>query len=205
MINQIKREEEKMEKHFYIFRHGETALNVQKRWQGSGMDYPLTEKGQTQARQLAQKLHDIELEIIFSSPLLRAKQTAQVLAQEKNIPIEIIDDLRECHYGVAEGQLISDLSQLYPQILQNWNNPDEQYKDISFPQGESKQAALERVLKVIKHLATTQYTNMALAIHGGTMAQLLNHYQIPYTTIPNCATFQLIFDGANFFGQGELF
>ena len=69
-----------MRKEFYVFRHGETELNRQKRWQGSGMDYELNESGRQQAEELAQKLAGKGLEIIFSSPLKRALQTAETVA-----------------------------------------------------------------------------------------------------------------------------
>ena len=125
-----------MRKDFYVFRHGETELNKQKRWQGSGMDYDLNENGIKQAQSLIEKLKDKGLEKIFSSPLIRAKHTADVVAKSLNIPVEICNDLRECFYGDAEGQLITDLQKNVPEIVNNWNNP--QYFDIRFPNGESK-------------------------------------------------------------------
>ena len=70
-----------MRKDFYIFRHGETEFNLQHRQQGSGIDMELTAKGQEQAIALAQKLARCNLDVIFSSPLKRAVQTAQTVAK----------------------------------------------------------------------------------------------------------------------------
>ena len=88
---------------FYIFRHGETDINKQKRWQGSGTDVDLNETGRVQAACLFDKLKDKKLEIIYSSPLIRAYHTAQIAAKPLGIEVVKFPDLRECHYGVAEG------------------------------------------------------------------------------------------------------
>ena len=58
-----------MRKDFYVFRHGETDLNKQKRWQGSGEDYDLNATGVAQAELAVNKLKEKKLEVIFSSPL----------------------------------------------------------------------------------------------------------------------------------------
>lgn len=194
-----------MRKDFYIFRHGETDLNQQKRWQGSGMDYNLNETGIAQAKSLADKLSGKGLQIIYSSPLRRARHTAEIAARQLNIPLEIEENLKECYYGNAEGKPIAELEKECPEILLNWTNPDEKYKNICFPGGESKQKALERVLSVIIRLSEKPYACMGVAIHGGTMAQLLNYYKVPFKTIPNCGVFHLIYDGSRFFVDGSVF
>ena len=119
-----------MRTEFYIFRHGETELNRQKRWQGSGMDYDLTENGIVQAQKLAAKLQGKGIEIIFSSPLRRAFHTAKIAAAVLGIPVAVENDLRECFYGEAEGRLIADLQREVPQIVNNWNRP--QFWDLRF-------------------------------------------------------------------------
>lgn len=85
-----------MRKDFYVFRHGETDLNKQKGWQGSGVDYDLNEAGVMQARSLVEKLRDKNLQIIFSSPLKRAKHTADTVAEAIHVPVVVKKDLREC-------------------------------------------------------------------------------------------------------------
>ena len=71
-----------MAKDFYIFRHGETELNRRRRWQGSGTDYDLTEDGVSQAEELSAKLAGKGIEVIYSSPLLRARHTAEIAARK---------------------------------------------------------------------------------------------------------------------------
>lgn len=181
-----------MRKDFYVFRHGETDLNKQKRWQGSGADYDLNENGVKQAEIAVEKLKDKHLEIIFSSPLKRAKHTANIVGQALSISVEVENDLRECFYGDAEGRLIGDLERDVPEIINNWYHP--QYWDIRFPNGESKIDALNRVLAVFEKLKNEKYQTMGVAIHGGTMAALLNYFKISFDKIPNCGAFHLVYD-----------
>lgn len=194
-----------MRKDFYIFRHGETDLNLQKRWQGSGMNFDLNETGIKQAQELSEKLEDKNIEFIFSSPLVRAKHTAEIAAEKIKVPVKVIKDLRECYYGDAEGKLISDLTEKFPDILNNWYNPDERFADIRFPNGESKREARDRVLQVMSTLIKEPYDMMGVAIHGGTMGQLLNYYKVAYDKIPNCAVFHLVYADGRWFAEGGIF
>ena len=78
-----------MKKDFYLFRHGQTDMNAAGRWQGRGIDLPLNETGREQARELAAALTPAALEVVFSSPLKRAVQTAQIVAEILRIPVQI--------------------------------------------------------------------------------------------------------------------
>ena len=106
-----------MRKDLYIFRHGETDLNLQKKIQGSGMDFDLNGTGLKQATELCDKFTNIPLEIIFSSPLKRAIQTAEIVAQHKNISIIVQENLKECFYGEAEGMYVTEVQKKYPDII----------------------------------------------------------------------------------------
>ena len=194
-----------MTKTFYFFRHGETELNRQKRWQGSGMNYDLNETGVQQAQDLAQKLEGKGVEVIFSSPLIRAKHTAEEVA--KKLGIEVIErpNLRECFYGVAEGRLISDLEREYPEVVRRWNKSGEKDWTLRFPQGESKGEVLDRVWAEVEKLAAEPYQMMGLAIHGGTMAVLLNYLGYGFEKIPNCAVFRMDYENGSGRVAGNIF
>lgn len=192
-----------MRKDFYVFRHGETELNKQKRWQGSGMDYDLNENGVKQAQGLIEKLKDKGLEKIYSSPLIRAKHTAEVVAKALNIPVEIRNDLRECFYGDAEGLLIADLQKNVPEIVNNWNNP--QYFNIRFENGESKKEALDRVLAELVKITSEDFKTAGIAIHGGTMGAMLNYLKYDFDKLQNCAAFHLVYDDGNWVIEGNVF
>lgn len=192
-----------MRKDFYVFRHGETELNKQKRWQGSGMDYDLNENGVKQAQDLIEKLKDKGLEKIYSSPLKRAKHTAEVVAQVLNIPVEVRDDLRECFYGVAEGKLIADLQKEVPEIVNNWNNPN--YFNIKFEDGESKKEALDRVLAELVKITSEDFNIAGIAIHGGTMGAMLNYLHYDFDKLANCAAFHLVYENGEWKTEGDVF
>ena len=99
----------------YVTRHGETDYNVQKRYSGC-TDIPLNVNGLQQAEKLAQKLSDIKFDIIVSSPLLRAKQTAEIIQKSCGVPIVIMDEFSEISVGVYEGLTREEAQTQYPEI-----------------------------------------------------------------------------------------
>ena len=71
----------------YFVRHGESVANLLREFSNSGVKHPLTERGVEQARRLAQQLAGILFEGIYSSPVLRAQQTAQIVADQVQVPV----------------------------------------------------------------------------------------------------------------------
>ena len=92
-----------MTKDFYIFRHGQSTYNLIGRTQGHTNDSVLTELGQEQAAGIGQKLKDKGIELIVTSPLKRARQTAELANQSLNV--NIVEDERfiEINVGCVEG------------------------------------------------------------------------------------------------------
>jgi broad specificity phosphatase PhoE len=89
---------------FVFLRHGESVGNAESRWQGQS-DYELTEKGRAQARLLAQrwKLEGMKFASIISSPLMRAKETAEIIASALDLSVEFNPILLERNVGEMEG------------------------------------------------------------------------------------------------------
>ena len=85
----------------YVVRHGQTDWNLEGRFQGR-IDIPLNEKGKNQAKKTKEKLEGIEFDKVFSSPLKRALETAQIITNE---PIEIDNRIIERCNGQLEGKL----------------------------------------------------------------------------------------------------
>ena len=79
----------------YFVRHGESTANLLWEFSNSGFKHPLTEKGIEQARAVARSLSGLQVEQIYSSPVMRAVQTAQILAESLQAPLEITEALRE--------------------------------------------------------------------------------------------------------------
>lgn len=95
---------------FYIFRHGETDFNREGRWQGAGHNPELNLAGVAQAHLLTETLRPLGMRIIYSSPLQRALQTAEIIGRELHIPVIVNNDLIEGNFGINEGQYIKTLS-----------------------------------------------------------------------------------------------
>ena len=86
----------------YIIRHGQTDWNLRHKLQGQ-TDIPLNDTGREQAQSEHDEIADIHLDICFCSPLLRARQTAEILLAGRDIPIVYDDRLQEMNFGLYEG------------------------------------------------------------------------------------------------------
>ena len=92
---------------FYFIRHGQTDWNNDHRLQGR-TDIPLNRSGIIQAQEAALILNETTFVTIAASPLSRAVKTAEIIAQKRDIPLHLIQELEECSLGVQEGQLRGD-------------------------------------------------------------------------------------------------
>lgn len=182
-----------MRKDFYIFRHGETDYNKERRWQGCGIDAPLNTNGIKQARELAEKLIPFKIEHIYSSNLKRARQTAEICAERLNIGMEIIPNLREGCFGEAEGMLKSEIALRYADIFKEWYSPVDDMT-IRFPGGESKQEMQQRMFSVLEGLLKVPYQRIGIASHGSSIRYLLYKFVLPPHKMPNTALFHLIYE-----------
>jgi broad specificity phosphatase PhoE len=86
----------------YVTRHGETNFNAQGRYAGS-TDVPLNETGIKQARELAGRLSGMKFDVVVSSPMLRARQTADIVCAELGMEYIIYPQFAERNVGVYEG------------------------------------------------------------------------------------------------------
>ena len=89
---------------FYFIRHGETNWNNERRVMGQ-KDIPLNSKGIEQTKHAAGILKNARIELIISSPLVRALKTAEIISESIQKPILIMDGLKECSLGVGEGNI----------------------------------------------------------------------------------------------------
>jgi probable phosphoglycerate mutase len=102
-----------MKTELIIFRHGQTDWNRERRTMGK-TDIPLNETGKLQAHLLAQRLSDIPLDAVYTSPLLRAHETAQEVAKPHALIPRILPWLREMNLGLFEGKLKEERVALLP-------------------------------------------------------------------------------------------
>ena len=184
-----------MEKNFYIFRHGQTNANKNNIWQGCLYNLKLNRIGKKQAQELAQKLQQVDFDIIYSSPLIRAKQTAEYVAKaNKNSPkIEIINNLREGNFGEAEGLLIDELIRRFPDLVCRFMYPTHKDWDLSFPgkDSESKHQIFNRAIGAVKEIAHDSYNTIGIATHGGVLNAIACGLGFPKTQFGNCDVLQI--------------
>jgi len=104
-----------------ITRHGKTDWNKQHRTQGR-TDIPLNEQGLMQANALAQRLAGKHIDAIYTSPLLRAKQTAEAVAKVCGAKVFADDALLERDFGIWEGMCFADITEQYRDDMLHWQN-----------------------------------------------------------------------------------
>ncbi len=158
-----------------LIRHGETAWNAVRRLQGH-IDIPLNAEGERQAGALAQALVAEPVDVIVSSDLQRARQTAQAVAaqtagQHRAAPVQIDANLRERCYGVFEGMLYTEVEQQYPADFALWQARD---IDAVMPPGErvaeSFRQFYARATSAISEWAERHPgKTIAIVAHGGVL------------------------------------
>lgn len=131
-----------------LIRHGETEWNEKKRFQGIS-DVPLSPKGAAQALALARSLEEESLAAIYTSPLIRARQTAEYLVRHHSCPVRVLEDLRELDQGRLEGLTGEELRRDFPEFIPRWlESPGE----TNLPGGESLGNLQRRAWAVIEEL-----------------------------------------------------
>ncbi len=186
-----------MEKIFYVFRHGETELNVKNIWQGTGANPDLNARGCEQAVELSQKLKCCGVEKIYSSPFLRAEHTARIANQHLCVPLELNDAFHECCFGEAEGHTMDEIGTKWPQLMHDVLYPTPTTWDSKYPgnDSESKHQVFNRVSAALLEIArTSPYQKIGISTHGGVMSSLLAGLESYGLGLPNCCVAQINYD-----------
>jgi probable phosphoglycerate mutase len=127
-----------------LVRHGETEWNRVSRFQGV-KDIPLNENGKKQAQKAAEFLKEIKLDFAVTSPLLRPKETAEIILQNHpQITLDLEQQLIEISHGLWEGKLEKEIEAEFPGLLQQWKEKPE---TVQMPEGENLQQVWERAIK----------------------------------------------------------
>jgi broad specificity phosphatase PhoE len=160
----------------YLVRHGRTLGNVQKLLVG-WTDIPLDQLGVQQADLVGQRLAgSITADVLLSSPLQRARVTAEAIGSRMGLIAEIRPNLVEWHFGVAEGQAVDVLAGLYPEIAARFE--DLQDSDVGWPEGETRRQLHERVYAEFLDILQTYASHAVIIVaHGGVFGSLLAQIQ----------------------------
>ena len=159
----------------YFVRHGETIWNKEKKIQGRS-DIPLNEYGRELGQITADALKDIPFDIVYSSPLIRAKETAEILVQNRNL--EIYEDYRllEMSFGEGEGESLPEIHTHPEMKLYNFiHNPGEYTPPTG---GETFEELYERCKSFIEEIiipAEKKYNTMLIVGHGALIRGMI-HY-----------------------------
>lgn len=178
-----------------LVRHGETSWNALGILQGNA-DVPLNEKGVEQAQGLAENTSSKTVNVVYSSPLSRAYDTAQAIADIHNLPVKVHGNLREIGVGIYTGYRAS---QIPSEVRISWTtNPDfampsgipdttnlldPSYVEGIYFEGESLNMASDRTWQGLTNLAKQNCgENVVSVTHGGIIQIALTHvYDLPVT------------------------
>lgn len=186
-----------MIKHFYIFRHGETELNAAKRFQGQSCDLGLNAAGIAQAQDFAEGLKDKNIELIVSSPLRRALETAEIISRTLKVPMQVNSHFIEGNFGDIEGKTKEELTIEENKIFADWIKLNPQHLDIRFKGGESKSQIQNRAIAGLKSLLKCPQTHIAIATHSTVLRVILLYLGRMQHNIEHAHAFHVIWeDGA---------
>lgn len=160
----------------YIVRHGKTIWNAEGRLQGH-VDICLNEEGVTAATQLGKQLADIDFDIVYASPLIRAHETAKIIFENRNVPIVTDDRLKELSFGDMEGITTTEwFSESSPYHF-FFSEPD---KYPTPPNGESLEDVCKRSAEFLKEVIEPQAdtaNRIMIVAHGALNKGLMCHIQ----------------------------
>lgn len=174
-----------MQRRIVLLRHGRTAWNAERRYQGQE-DPPLDEVGRVQAIEAAALVAAMNPDVLVSSDLQRARQTAQKVSSLSGVPLTVDERLRERHLGHWQRLTRDEVQARYPEEFADWLAG----RDVTRRGGESRQQVADRALSLVEELATVPLT--VLVSHGATSmclsAALLGLPQTPSILGPlaNC-------------------
>jgi broad specificity phosphatase PhoE len=144
-----------------LARHGETAWNVEKIYRGR-MDINLDEVGIKQAELLGKYLSNWKLEAIYSSPVKRALDTANIVARYQKIGVHVAEGLIDFDYGKWQSLPEQEVQRLYPALLSEWhNNPHK----VKMPGGESLEDVRKRATEVVNDVLSKYQGSVVLVSH----------------------------------------
>lgn len=161
----------------YFIRHGTTENNIGGRFQGKS-DIPLGETGRKQAACLGERFADIPLDAVYSSPLARARQTAEGICTHLHLQPILCPALREIDGGLLEGRTNEENTRDYPAVMDAFRNAPAQFCP---PQGESARQVHERVIAEVRRLVReNEGKTIAVVSHGYALLCSLGCLDTPF-------------------------
>lgn len=156
----------------YLLRHGQTDSNMRSTYLGH-TDISLNDNGLKQAKKAANMLSKIQFDVVYTSPLTRAIQTAQeVTKYYRNIPLKMSYDVQERDYGIFDDLTMSEIINTYPTQHHDWKC---NWLDYQIPDGESATNVQKRVDEFFeKTLKTHQNQKVLIVTHLGVARHMIS-------------------------------
>ncbi|MCL6472088.1 MAG: alpha-ribazole phosphatase [Firmicutes bacterium] len=158
----------------YLIRHGETKLNKEFKFIGA-TDVALSDRGLDQAKAVAERLQGEKIKAIYSSDLIRARQTADIISLACSVPVNLTSGLREIDFGYWERLSYDEIDARYPDEFRAWRKDP---AGIQIPGGETWEAFKKRVLSAVNSIIKSEKEgHIAVVSHGGPIKMLISHYK----------------------------
>ena len=153
-----------------LVRHGETTANVKRLFCGH-TDAELTEKGINQAKEAYEKLKSYDFELVFSSDLRRAYNTAEIINSDKRLKINRVPELREINFGEFEGHTFDEIMSKDDKFKKGYFHDNWSYR---FPNGESLEEMNHRIITAYRNiLKENNDKNILMVLHAGVIRGIL--------------------------------
>lgn len=160
------------------------------------VNVPLSEEGRRQAELLGERLVKEHVDAVWSSELIRAVETADIINEKLQVERVRREDLKEISFGDMEGLSDLEIADKYEDFLRARSKME---KDMAYPGGECAGDVLERVLPVLKEICEKDYETVAVVTHGGVIRSVVAHYlgmdlaRVPLlaTQLENCGITEL--------------
>lgn len=154
----------------YLVRHAESTWNAEGRVQGQA-DPPLSERGLAQAERLAERFRGEPIDALYSSPLERARQTAERIAEATALETQIDDRLKEHNMGLFTGLVWREIVEQFPEFARAWME-----RAMDMPGGEKQAAFHMRATGVMQDIAARHPDGRIVVVsHGGILGEYLAH------------------------------
>lgn len=148
----------------YLIRHGRQNSPL------CNVDVELSSEGRLQAELLRDRIKNYHIDALYSSNMIRAKQTAQIINEALQLPHEIRQDLQEISFGLMEGKSDEFIMENYSEFK---TEQMKMMEDIPYPGGENGTSVYERAMPIIQELVQSGKKNIVIVTHGGTIRVLL--------------------------------
>jgi probable phosphoglycerate mutase len=148
----------------YLIRHGRQNSTL------CNIDVELSEEGRLQADLLRERLNSYPIDALYSSNLIRARQTAEIINESLLLPHMIREELSEISFGLLTGHTESYIEEHFADFRAEQKKLIE---DIPYPEGENGTSVYERSMPIIQEIVQSGKKNIVVVTHGGTIRVLL--------------------------------